>query len=737
MTTNVEYVTTLISKMIADATSKNASAANATSTNLSSSSSSSSSPNVNSIASKTTADTSSLKDTQSNKSNKANIEAENTSTAMNISMVQSTSKTTSKIGLDTKTVLDNQKVLGNQTETNFKIRQELIANIKNGVLHIDFKQLSNEEGLELANLIGDNAKDHQIKHLLVTFCSDLKPASSKLMMDALYDNRTLRTFNVSGNHLGGEGAIALANVLRVNTSLTALSIRRNQLGPKDFITMADALQNNNTLNSLDLGDNNPGLDGVRALIAVMLRNNTIQTLGLGACQLDSVGIGEIARFIKDNKSICKLSLAFNQLKKEDEASIAIALQHNETLTDLDLTGTRLGGEGIASAIRHPKTALLKLNLSINRIGLKGGKSIAQALQFNNTLMSFNYSRNDLSDFEVAAILIEAIKINKTLTSLKLSYTALLSSSLPEDKKKISEVSRTERGKKFSEALQCNKSLTDLALDEEGIIDDDGKMIAEGLRRNTTLINLALILPELCAKGAWEIVSALTHHPTLDRLFIWSKSWDMRGMELANILEKNKMLSSLTLYTDAALSISSSEYYKMVSAAISHNITLTSLGFPSLCEVQKEHSSIMARCQKNLAMRTKLQNNWSPVCVALTFMRANNGHSFRHSVSSFFPIIRELADFGSSTIAVIVKVKEGAGDNNKKTAVITRSSDNHQKTTPTRKDFITSRFFMYELSKVASNPNHTPKLSDITSQQKSDTADNKGEKPGNKVVTAKK
>ncbi len=83
---------------------------------------------------------------------------------------------------------------------------------------------------------------------------------------ALAANTTLTTLDISFNNVGDEGARALA----ANTTLTTLDISFNNVGDEG----ARALAGNITLTTLDITGNQVGVEGARALAA----NTTLTTL---------------------------------------------------------------------------------------------------------------------------------------------------------------------------------------------------------------------------------------------------------------------------------------------------------------------------------------------------------------------------------------------------------------------------------------------------------------------------
>lgn len=765
MTTAVEYVTTLISKMFADASSENPSSATKVKVSANSSSS---------MSSKTSSDVNALK------ASKAKIEVEEPNAKSSLDT------------RDTKTVLDNQKGKSNP------IREKFISliNRKNRGLRLPHNiPLNIEDISELVKLM--QGEEHPIKELLNQH--SLSPQSWKLIIDALHHNKTLKRLGIitssgfgvenvkalaealrhnniltqltlgdiplgseSGtafakalednltlniligwrNNLDLKAMRALANALQVNTCITALSLEHNKLGSEDFKIIADILKVNKTLGSLILGNNNPGLEGLRALAIAFLFNKTFHTLELAFCELGEEGVeggAVIATMITGNKSLIRLNLKNNRLDEVVEDLLSTALQNNETLTALDLGNNDLRGEKVAAAIRHPKSSLLFLGLDGNQIGHKGSQVIAETLKVNHSLLTLSSSGNYIGGLEALEAMMDAMATNSTMTSLDLSENRQFLHKLNVDAKvMLSETQVKElsaRRTKFVMALKGNTSLTRLNLSRTAACqNDDGKIIAEILRGNKTLTELIYQNNHLNAKSTKEVAVALQHNTTLNSFDLAYNSWDSEGIKaLTDTLKRNTTLSNLSIFENTF--VMSLEDLMRLEVASKNNKTLTRFQvidflYSSLGKMfASKIISIMNHCNQNFALREKLQNNWSAVCVALSFTRANSSNALKHSVLPLLTMIQEFSDFGNRDITL------GVGNMSN---VKNCSANAGQNRAATQNDFMDTLFFMHG-SNRRGTPNNTEKLSEITSDQKSaDRLDGKGnEKPGNgkKMTTA--
>ena len=77
------------------------------------------------------------------------------------------------------------------------------------------------------------------------------------------------------NSIGNEGAVYLADALKVNTTLTSLNLSDNIIGKEGEAYLADALKVNTTLTSLNLYVNSLGNGGSERIGIGLKRNREV------------------------------------------------------------------------------------------------------------------------------------------------------------------------------------------------------------------------------------------------------------------------------------------------------------------------------------------------------------------------------------------------------------------------------------------------------------------------------
>jgi len=84
----------------------------------------------------------------------------------------------------------------------------------------------------------------------------IEDEGAKAIAEALKVNKTLKTLNLKYNKISDEGAKAIAEALKVNTTLTTIHLNHNNIGPEGAKDLAEALKVNTTLTEMDLTYNN-------------------------------------------------------------------------------------------------------------------------------------------------------------------------------------------------------------------------------------------------------------------------------------------------------------------------------------------------------------------------------------------------------------------------------------------------------------------------------------------------
>ena len=248
----------------------------------------------------------------------------------------------------------------------------------------------------------------------------------------------IRTLDLFDANLTDKAAIALSDGLRTNTSLLSLRLGRNPIGAAGAAALASALWDHRTLAVLLLDRCQIGEEGGAAIAALLERQvragrpsrlTSINVLANG------IGADAAARLVAvfteqpQLRSLCGIEADQSELellRKGLDSSDACLLAHdvcrNRSVQSLNLFKNDLGPDGAVAlgiALEQGQSGLTSLNLSLNKIGTRGGEALAQALGTNSTLTTLNLANNELGA-DAASHLATALAHNTALRTLRLT-----------------------------------------------------------------------------------------------------------------------------------------------------------------------------------------------------------------------------------------------------------------------------------------------------------------------------
>lgn len=127
-----------------------------------------------------------------------------------------------------------------------------------------------------------------VQQLLTILCCNVstvllvpsaRPARNSLLCDALlFCSCALQSLDLSWNEIRGEGATAIAELVRENNFLKRLVLASNGLSDDGAAALGRSLATNAGLRELDLSSNRIGLRGAAPLAKALLQNEALETL---------------------------------------------------------------------------------------------------------------------------------------------------------------------------------------------------------------------------------------------------------------------------------------------------------------------------------------------------------------------------------------------------------------------------------------------------------------------------
>ena len=249
---------------------------------------------------------------------------------------------------------------------------------------------SDEEARSLVDVEGGSGTEQSnktctLEHIELTICY-IRPVGAQHLAQALRVNTSVKTLNLSDNHLGDEGAKALAEMLggngaessgTVNTTLEHVDLSWCRIGPVGAQHLAQALCVNTSVKTLKLSDIPLGDEGAKALAEMLggngaessgTVNTTLEHVNLSLCSIGPVEAQHLAQALCVNTSVKTLKLSHNNL--HDEGAKVLA--------------EMLGGNGAESS-GTINTTLEHVDLRWCCIGPVGAQHLAQALCVNTSV----------------------------------------------------------------------------------------------------------------------------------------------------------------------------------------------------------------------------------------------------------------------------------------------------------------------------------------------------------------
>ncbi|KJE97224.1 hypothetical protein CAOG_07665 [Capsaspora owczarzaki ATCC 30864] len=197
--------------------------------------------------------------------------------------------------------------------------------------------------------------------------------------------------------------------------------------------------------------------------------------------------------------------------------------------ELVLSQEQIGDQALAEALKV-NTTLTELRLSYCQIGEAGARAIAEALRVTTTLTLLRLNVNGIGSAGVRTIA-EALKVNKTVTVLNLSEN------------QIGDIG----AQVIADALKVNTTLKYLVLSANQIGAAGAHAIAELLKVNTQMGWLSLHRNRIGDAGAQTIAEALKVNPPLTYLDLRENQiGDIGAQEIAEGIKVNTRLGFLDL-----------------------------------------------------------------------------------------------------------------------------------------------------------------------------------------------
>ncbi|OWF46606.1 leucine-rich repeat-containing protein 74A-like [Mizuhopecten yessoensis] len=257
----------------------------------------------------------------------------------------------------------------------------------------------------------DNPKKH---YKSLCGAADVVPSSAFL--------RQVETsaMNLSHSYLSHWDIRIMSYFLVNNATIIELDVSGNHIGPQGARCLAQAIQENVFITDLNMSGTNIEAKGVHSLVSALLINRTVTKLNLSGNRLDRTHTPDLARLIKENDYIVDLDLSHNELDELAACKLAPAIDMNVSLKRLVLRWNhfrRTGASLMVKAICN-NVELEEADLSWNGLGEEGCRAFKGFLGKNHTLRSLDISNNRIAFIDLGYFIGGLVK-NDTLSTLKL------------------------------------------------------------------------------------------------------------------------------------------------------------------------------------------------------------------------------------------------------------------------------------------------------------------------------
>lgn len=151
------------------------------------------------------------------------------------------------------------------------------------------------------------------------------------LAEALAENTSAVSLNLSCNRIEAVGAEYLAEALATNCTLTSLNLRGNNIGPKGAGHLAMALERNSGLKTLNLGGNGIGGAGAASIAAALRTNSSVESIVLSNNAIGRKGVQQLTEAVEANGTtqfldIRGLNVPTAEVEEQTLESVAAVLE---------------------------------------------------------------------------------------------------------------------------------------------------------------------------------------------------------------------------------------------------------------------------------------------------------------------------------------------------------------------------------------------------------------------------
>lgn len=201
-------------------------------------------------------------------------------------------------------------------------------------------RIRDDDAKALAAALATTTPPNRFRYIRLQ-CNQIGANGAKALADAFGKQQMpIVNLNLSTNHIGDEGATALAAWLAPSKTLTHLYVYNNGIGDAGVKALAEAVERNASLEFLDMGENHIGMDGLRALARAVAGHATLTGLVLdhNAGGFSDAQVAVLADALAHNTSLMQMALHGSTISQKGEEMLAAAVMKRRSLQPVFVTG---------------------------------------------------------------------------------------------------------------------------------------------------------------------------------------------------------------------------------------------------------------------------------------------------------------------------------------------------------------------------------------------------------------
>ncbi|RNA23876.1 leucine-rich repeat-containing 45 [Brachionus plicatilis] len=344
-------------------------------------------------------------------------------------------------------------------------RLNLLSDDTTHFFDVSSHQLTEKSCMILGKLL---SRDQKIVNLKLNDCF-LTNYALEYICNALINNSTVKSLELRGNNIHGEGTQHLAKVLRQNSSIISLTLEWNSLGLDEFNNFSkfcESLSMNSSLKFLDLRNNQINFNSALELSTVFENNKILQHLDLRWNNIGMVGAKGLLSALRKNFTLTKLELNGNNIPEDLVDSIHLKITNNSEQKrcheEYSNRNMKLANELHNIQFQKDKQVNVLLNKidiqeeavrKTNRIMTEKMKKLQNALEDRMNSMNAMSSKLSIAEANLALAEQKSSELEHTLKKFQLDKENEL--------KKINLISKSEKEDLINERNRIERELNEI------------------------------------------------------------------------------------------------------------------------------------------------------------------------------------------------------------------------------------------------------------------------------------